>query len=130
MVMPYSVRNVRELADLKPGAYVDFTLVVEKGRSYVERISIHRYENIEREPMVARRLQLLEAPHAVLKPGDAVPDFHPDRPDRASRLTVGVGRESGGGVLHPYQVPAARLLLPGLQQLRSDKSAPGSPHGT
>lgn len=75
MTMSFSVPNNRDLVDLKPGAYVDFTLVVEKKRSYVERINIHHYENVEREPMVARRLQLLEAPRAALKPGDAVPDF-------------------------------------------------------
>src|SRR6185437_4045951 len=75
MSMAYSVLQDRELADLKPGAYVDFTLVVEKERSYAESIHIHRYESPEREPMLARRLQLLEAPHPTVKPGDAVPDF-------------------------------------------------------
>lgn len=75
MAMPYSVLDRRELADLKAGAYVDFTLVVEKERSYVERIRIHRYEASEREPLLARRLQLLEAPRATVKAGDAVPDF-------------------------------------------------------
>ncbi len=75
MAMPFSVLNNRELADLKPGTSVDFTLVVDKKRSYVERITIHRYENSEREPLVARRLKLLEAPQATVKPGDPVPDF-------------------------------------------------------
>jgi protein SCO1/2 len=75
MAMPYSVLDHRELANLKPGAYVDFTLVVEKERSYAEGIRIHRYESSEREPLLARRLQLLEAPRATVKPGDAVPDF-------------------------------------------------------
>lgn len=75
MEMPYSVRDVRELKDLKPGAYVDFTLVVEPRRSWVEGIQVHRYESADREPLVARRLKLLEAPHATVKPGDAVPDF-------------------------------------------------------
>src|SRR5438046_5953810 len=55
MAMPYSVLDTRELADLKPGAYVAFTLVVEKQRSYAEGIRIHRYEASEREPLVARR---------------------------------------------------------------------------
>src|SRR6478672_2090184 len=75
MAMQYSVLDDRELADLKPGAYVDFTLVVEKKRSYAERIRIHHYESTEREPLLARRLKMLEAPHATVKPGDAVPDF-------------------------------------------------------
>src|SRR5437763_2929825 len=60
MAMSYSVLDNRELADLKPGAYVDFALVVEKERSYAEGIRIHRYEASEREPLLARRLQLLE----------------------------------------------------------------------
>lgn len=75
MAMSFSVPNHRQLADLKPGTWVDFTLVVEKKRSYVEAIHIHRYESSDREPMVARRLKLLEAPHATIKPGDVVPDF-------------------------------------------------------
>jgi protein SCO1/2 len=75
MAMSFAVPDRREVADLQPGAYVDFTLVVEKERSYVERIRIHRYESAEREPLLARRLKLLEAPHPTLKSGDAVPDF-------------------------------------------------------
>ena len=75
MAMPYSVLDDRELADLKPGTYVDFTLVVEKRRSYAEGIRIHRYESSEREPLLARRLQLLETPHATVKPGDDGCDF-------------------------------------------------------
>jgi protein SCO1 len=75
MAMPYSVLNDRELARLKQGAHVAFTLVVEKERSYAEGIRIHRYESSEREPLLARRLRLLEAPRATLQPGDIVPDF-------------------------------------------------------
>ena len=75
MAMPYSVLNDRELADLKPGAHVAFTLVVEKDRSYAEGIRVRRYETAEREPLLARRLKLLEPPRATVKPGDAVPDF-------------------------------------------------------
>jgi len=75
MAMPYSVLDNRELAALKPGASVAFTLVVEKKRSYAEGIRIHRYDASEREPLLARRLQLLEPPRATVQPGDAVPDF-------------------------------------------------------
>jgi protein SCO1/2 len=75
MAMPYSVLNARELANLKPGGHVEFTLVVEKERSYVEGIRLRRYESSEREPLLARRLQLLQAPQSTVKPGDAVPDF-------------------------------------------------------
>jgi len=75
MAMAYSVLDNRELADLKPGTYVDFTLVVEKKRSYAEGLRIHHYEAAEREPLLARRLKLLQAPRATVQPGDAVPDF-------------------------------------------------------
>lgn len=75
MAMPYSVLNDRELSNLTPGTYVEFTLVVEKKRSYAEGIRIHRYESSEREPLLARRLKLLEAPRPTVKQGDAVPDF-------------------------------------------------------
>ena len=75
MAMPYSVLDSRQLADLKAGAYVDFTLVVEKKRSYAEGIRIHHYEASEREPLLARRLKLLQVPRATVQPGDAVPDF-------------------------------------------------------
>jgi protein SCO1/2 len=93
MEMPYSVLDDRELANLKPGAYVDFTLVVEKERSYVEGIRVHHYESSEREPMLARRLQLLEAPHAVVKPGGAVPDFTLiDQTGRRVSLSQWVGK--------------------------------------
>ena len=75
MPMAYSVRDAKELENVKPGAYLDFTLVVEKQRSYAEGLHVHRYESSAREPMLARRLQLLEPPAAVVRPGDAVPDF-------------------------------------------------------
>jgi len=75
MSMQYSVRDEKELAHLRPGDYIDFTLVVEKDRSYVEAIHAHRFETAENEQMRARRLQLLEPPRATLHPGDPVPDF-------------------------------------------------------
>ena len=75
MAMAYSVLDEHQLFGLKPGDYVGFTLVVEKKRSYAEGIQIRHYESTEREPLLARRLQMLEAPHATVKPGDAVPGF-------------------------------------------------------
>jgi protein SCO1/2 len=75
MSMTYTVRKDRELAGVEPGAYVEFTLVVEKDASYVESIRPHRFESMEREPLLARRLQLLEPPGAAPKPGEAVKDF-------------------------------------------------------
>jgi protein SCO1/2 len=81
MAMPFSVRDEKALDGLQPGAAVDFTLVVDKNRSYAEAIHIHRYEPIEQEPLRARRLQLLQEAEDpslaanALKVGQAVPDF-------------------------------------------------------
>ena len=75
MAMPYAVLDEHQLDGLKPGAYVDFTLVVEKARSFAQGIHTHRYESTEREPLLARRLQLLETAHATVQPGDAAPGF-------------------------------------------------------
>lgn len=75
MSMEYRVRGETALAGIEPGAYVDFTLVVEKEDSYAEAIHPHRFESLEREPLLARRLQLLNPPAAPLRPGQPVPDF-------------------------------------------------------
>jgi protein SCO1/2 len=81
MAMPFAVRDEKALDGLEPGMQVDFTLVVEKERSYAESIRAHRYEPAEREPLLARRLQLLQDAEdpslaaKTLKLGQAVPDF-------------------------------------------------------
>jgi protein SCO1/2 len=81
MTMPYTVRDVNALDGLKPGTYVDFTLVVEKDDSHAENIRVHKYINAEQEPMRAQRLQLMErlenqaAAPVGLAVGEPVPDF-------------------------------------------------------
>jgi protein SCO1/2 len=75
MTMQYAVRDSRQLADLQPGAYVEFTLVVDKKDSYAEGIKPHRFESSEAEPMLVRRLQLLQPPGSSVQPGQAVEDF-------------------------------------------------------
>jgi len=75
MSMPYAVRSDKEIAGLEPGAYVEFTLVVEGGHSYAESIRPRRFQSMEREPLLARRLQLLEPPGARVQHGQTVPDF-------------------------------------------------------
>ncbi len=59
MEMPFSVRAPKVLEGLQPSLFVDFSLVVEKDRSYAENIRVHDYESLEREPLLVRRLQLL-----------------------------------------------------------------------
>ena len=81
MVMPIPVRDVKALKDLKPSMFVDFTLVVERDRSWAENVRVHDYENLGQEPLLVRRLQLLarldktNPPPTPLAIGQPVPDF-------------------------------------------------------
>lgn len=81
MVMPIVVRESKALEGLKPSMFVDFTLVVEKDRSYAENVRLHEYENLAQEPLLVRRLEMLarldkaNPPPAPIAIGDPVPDF-------------------------------------------------------
>jgi len=84
MTMPFEVRNVRELAGLVPGAIVTFTLVAGKESAHIERVTVTRYESIEKDPITARRLRLLDelsdgasggAKAPAYKTGQEVADF-------------------------------------------------------
>lgn len=79
MTMPFDVRDAQELKDVVPGAIVSFTLVISKDAGYAEGLRIVRYESVEKDPLTARRLRLLQnlsgggsTPLAV---GQTVPDF-------------------------------------------------------
>jgi protein SCO1/2 len=81
MTMPFQVKNVDELAGLVPGAIISFTLVVDKSSSFVEGVRIQRIQNVEQDPLAARRLTLLREIAAggttskAVAIGAAVPDF-------------------------------------------------------
>ncbi len=81
MTMPFDVRETKMLDGIKPGSAIDFTLVVDGDSSYVENIRLHRYENLEQEPLEARRLAIVSklanpaAAARVLNPHQVVPDF-------------------------------------------------------
>jgi protein SCO1/2 len=81
MVMPITVREPKALEGLKPSMFVDFTLVVEKARSYAENVRVHEYENLGQEPLLVRRLEMLarldktNPPPAPIAIGAPVPDF-------------------------------------------------------
>lgn len=80
MTMPFQVRDAAELRTLARGAMVEFTLVVTVTSSYVEGIRVRRVENLEQDPLAARRLALI---HELttgrvarsVAPGELVPDF-------------------------------------------------------
>jgi protein SCO1/2 len=82
MVMPFRVRELKELEGLRPSQMINFTLVVTKTASYVSEIHVREYESIERDPEQARRLKVLDramqaargAP-SVVQTGQIVPDF-------------------------------------------------------
>jgi protein SCO1/2 len=80
MTMPFEVRRRNALVGLKPGAIVEFTLVVDQTSSYAERIRLVRYQSVEPDPLAASRLKLLTeiagaAPRRALAIGEPVPDF-------------------------------------------------------
>jgi protein SCO1/2 len=81
MVMPFSVRDAKELTGLSPGIMVDFTLVVEKESSYAESVRIRHFTSPAQETAQQQRLEALQKvlqPHAsaaALRPGEPVPDF-------------------------------------------------------
>jgi protein SCO1/2 len=95
MAMPFSVRDVKELASLRPGAYVEFTLVVDAGDSWVEGIQLHHFASMEQEPLLARRLQLLEGTSAP-EIGKAIPNFAlMDQANQRVRLSQFAGKVVG-----------------------------------
>jgi protein SCO1/2 len=81
MTMPFQVRETKDLDGVAPGAIVEFTLVVDRQSSHVERLRIVRYQNIEQDPFAASRLTLLSkiiggaGATKPLEPGQAVPEF-------------------------------------------------------
>jgi len=79
MAMPFEVKTLSELNGLVPGAIVSFTLVVGKSSSHVEHVQVVRYESVERDPIAARRLRLLEnitrSPATSPMVGQPAPDF-------------------------------------------------------
>jgi protein SCO1 len=80
MIMPFEVRDAQILNGITPGQTIEFSLVVEKDSTYAERIQIRRYESVEQDPLIARRLKLLtQLSHpGFAKPveiGQLVPNF-------------------------------------------------------
>jgi protein SCO1/2 len=81
MTMPFEIRDAKTLDGLKPGATIYFTFVVNGESSYAENIRVRRYENLEQEPLEARRLGIVSdlanpaTAARALNSHDAVPDF-------------------------------------------------------
>ena len=98
MIMPFEVRDARDLMPLAPGAIVEFTLVVGAQAGYAADIRVRKYQTAELDPLTARRLALLKkaAGRAVppLAAGQPVPDFTlTDQAGQPVRLaTIGAGK--------------------------------------
>jgi protein SCO1/2 len=134
MVMPIPVREAKALAGLKPSMLVDFTLVVEKGRSWAENVRVHDYENLAQEPMLVRRLEMLArldksnpAP-APLAIGAPVSDFTlTDQTGQRVNLSRFAGKVVAVTFIYT-SCPLLDLLFPAVQTI-SGASRSVSPAG-
>jgi protein SCO1/2 len=80
MTMAFDVRDPTELEGITPGVAVTFRLVMTAEGAHAEALTVVPYESVELDPMVARRLRLLEALIGAPRPapipvGETVPDF-------------------------------------------------------
>ena len=79
MIMPFEVRDAKDLVPLAPGALVEFALVLSKDAGYATDIQVRKYQTAEQDPLTARRLALLKRAAGRATPplaaGQAVPDF-------------------------------------------------------
>jgi protein SCO1/2 len=80
MSMPFQVRDAKDLEGVAPGAMIEFTLVVGKTASHVEAIRVLGHQNLEQDPLAARRLALLKEVGAgvasrAVAVGAPMPDF-------------------------------------------------------
>lgn len=97
MIMPFEVRDARDLTPLAPGAIVEFALVVGPRAGYATDIRVRKYQTAEQDPLTARRLALLKkaAGRSVppLATGQPVPDFtltdQAGQPVRFSTISAG-----------------------------------------
>jgi protein SCO1 len=79
MIMPFDVRDAKDLAGVVPGAVVEFTLVVSDKAAYATKIKVQRYQSVEQDPRTARRLAVMRQMAGLaakpLELGARVPDF-------------------------------------------------------
>jgi protein SCO1/2 len=82
MTMSYRVHSGQELASIKPGSRIEFTLTIGDEATSVSNIHLLQYASVEREPLAAQSLALLEdtlrgttRPRRKIQIGEQVPDF-------------------------------------------------------
>jgi protein SCO1/2 len=80
MVMTFQVKDATLLANVRPGATIEFTAATDGRHSTIERLRVRRYQSLDPKPSEYRQLDLLgqlaagETPKR-LEPGQPVPDF-------------------------------------------------------
>jgi protein SCO1 len=81
MEMTFAVADADDLATLKPGMMIDFTLVANPDAPSAEHVRIHHYQNHDAEPLAVKRMELLgkmlaqDSSKELLTVGQPVPDF-------------------------------------------------------
>jgi protein SCO1 len=96
--MPFHVKDAASLNGLVPGVKVEFTLVVDKGSSWIEQLHKVEFRSAERDPEQARRLSVIESiigksAANQIAAGQKVPDFSlPDQSNHATSLAQFSGK--------------------------------------
>jgi protein SCO1 len=79
MIMPFDVKDAKELAGVVPGAVVEFTLTVGSTSAYANHIVVRKYQSVEKDPKNAQRLAVMKKMASLSTPrlevGAKVPDF-------------------------------------------------------
>ena len=79
MIMPFDVREAKDLTGVVAGAVVEFTLVVGDTAAYATKIKVQSYQSVEQDPRTARRLAVMRKMAGLaakpLEIGARVPDF-------------------------------------------------------
>jgi protein SCO1/2 len=79
MIMPFDVKDPKELAGVAPGAVVEFTLTVGSTSAYASHIVVRTYQSVEKDPKTAQRLAVMKKMAGLSTPrlevGHKVPDF-------------------------------------------------------
>ena len=81
MEMTFAVADAGDLAALRQGMMIDFTLVTDSEAPTAAHIRIHHYQNHDAEPLAVKRMELLskmlspESGKELLAVGQPVPDF-------------------------------------------------------
>jgi protein SCO1/2 len=83
MVMPFEVRESADWKSVRPGMLVDFTLFVNDGVPYAEKIKVHEFDSPDQRPLEVHMLQMIggafgtasDTEQKMLAVDQKVPDF-------------------------------------------------------